>query len=110
MLCFLGSCYLSPPLSPLSFILSSLMGLNLRWCNKMVCLIRLFKFMIIMIKKYFLIWVLIGCFSSVIAQNYVPVKIASGFNADVIANGVGSVTSSTTHTFDVSEALMRPIP
>jgi gliding motility-associated-like protein len=55
-----------------------------------------------MTKNYFLIWILLCCFSSAIAQNYVPLKIVSGFNADVIANGVGAVSSSTTHTFDLT--------
>lgn len=55
-----------------------------------------------MTKKYFLIWVSLCCFSSAIAQDFMPMKIVSGFNADVIANGVGPVSSSTTHTFDLA--------
>ncbi|MCP1996392.1 MBG domain-containing protein [Flavobacterium sp. HSC-61S13] len=53
-------------------------------------------------KKYFIIWMLLCSLSSAVAQDFVPIKIVSGFNADVIANGVGSVSSSTTHTFDIS--------
>lgn len=60
------------------------------------------KFQITMAKKYFIIWILLCSFSTAIAQDFVPIKIVSGFNADVIANGVGSVSSSTTHTFDIS--------
>ncbi len=55
-----------------------------------------------MAKKHFIIWILLCSFSTAVAQNYVPIKIVSGFNADVIANGVGPVSSSTTHTFDIN--------
>ncbi|WP_313386656.1 MBG domain-containing protein, partial [Chishuiella sp.] len=34
------------------------------------------------------------------AQDYIPIEIKSGFNADVIANGVGGALTSTTHDVD----------
>ncbi|MBW3519941.1 MBG domain-containing protein [Flavobacterium sp. NKUCC04_CG] len=54
-----------------------------------------------MAKKHFIIWILLCSFSTAIAQNFVPIKIVSGFNADVIANGIGPVSRSTTHRFDI---------
>ncbi|GEM_PF-5933400 len=35
-----------------------------------------------------------------IAQGYVPVQLSSGFNSDVVANGIGSAITSTTHRVD----------
>lgn len=40
--------------------------------------------------------------SFTIAQEYQPISIASGFNADVIANGVGAVMSSTNNSIDLN--------
>ncbi|MCR4029588.1 MULTISPECIES: MBG domain-containing protein [Flavobacterium] len=39
-------------------------------------------------------------FTTAYAQNYQPITIQSGFNADVIANGIGPAANSTTHDVD----------
>lgn len=39
-------------------------------------------------------------FTAAYAQNYQPIPIQSGFNADVIANGIGPAANSTTHDVD----------
>lgn len=41
--------------------------------------------------------------TAVKAQDYAAMPIASGFNADVIANGVGLANTSTTHTVDADD-------
>src|SRR5687768_10200346 len=51
--------------------------------------------------------ILLVCFtgllsSGTIAQTYQPLTIATGFNADVIANGTGTAASSTTQAVDVA--------
>lgn len=48
---------------------------------------------------YFFIFLLI-CNNLLYSQNYEPIPIQSGFNADVIANGVGSAASSTNSDLD----------
>jgi hypothetical protein len=40
---------------------------------------------------------------TITAQDYQPMPIASGLNADVIANGVGAANTSTTHTVDADD-------
>ncbi|SCY91648.1 T9SS type A sorting domain-containing protein [Flavobacterium caeni] len=40
------------------------------------------------------------CFGAVHAQDYLSLQVASGFNADVIANGVGPSLLSTNSSFD----------
>jgi hypothetical protein len=42
-------------------------------------------------------------FTAVNAQDYVTMPISGGFNADVIANGVGAANTSTTHTVDADD-------
>ncbi|HEY1192953.1 MBG domain-containing protein [Flavobacterium sp.] len=39
-------------------------------------------------------------FTAAYAQNYQPIPVQSGFNADVIANGIGPAANSTTHDVD----------
>lgn len=50
--------------------------------------------------KYLAAIFLFSCLSSLHAQHYEPIPIQSGFNADVIANGVGSAYHSTNNDID----------
>jgi hypothetical protein len=45
-------------------------------------------------------------FNTLSAQDYVPLQVTSGYNADVIANGVGPALLSTTNTFDSFEFVL----
>lgn len=57
-------------------------------------------------KKILLLCLALPFSNALLAQDYVPLQITSGYNADVIANGVGSALLSTTNTFDSFEFVL----
>ncbi len=51
-------------------------------------------------KLFFYIFLGVWFCDTVVAQEYIPLNVRTGFNADVIANGVGPVLQSTTERVD----------